>query len=64
MTNDTQPLAKSVLIPLGLAAAEASPADTGIHKKNLRIYSSFGLCIVYNDTNNIIWRNGSHYENS
>ena len=39
MTNETQPLAKSVLIPLGLAAAAAaaSPADAGIHKKNLRI---------------------------
>ena len=30
------PLAKSVLIPLGLTAA-ASVADTGMHKKNLRI---------------------------
>ena len=38
MTNETQPLAKSVLIPLGLAAAAvAYPADAGIHKKNLRI---------------------------
>ena len=36
MTNETQPLAKSVLIPLGLAAAAAaSPADAGIHKKIL-----------------------------
>ena len=33
-----QPLAKNVLIPLGLAAA-ASAADSGIHKKNLRIRS-------------------------
>ena len=33
-----QPLAKSVLIPLGLAAA-ASAADAGIQKKNLRIWS-------------------------
>ena len=30
-----KPLAKSVLIPLGLSAA-ASAADAGIHKKNLR----------------------------
>ena len=30
-----QPLAKSVLIPLGLAAAAASAADAGIHKKPL-----------------------------
>ena len=36
--NVTKPLAKSVLIPLGLTAA-ASAADAGIHKKNLRIRS-------------------------
>ena len=34
MKNVIQPLAKSVLIPLGLTAA-ASAADTGIHKKIL-----------------------------
>ena len=34
-----KPLAKSVLVPLGLTAAE-SAADAGIHKKNLRIWSS------------------------
>ena len=33
-----KPLAKSVLIPLGLIAA-TSAADAGIHKKNLRIWS-------------------------
>ena len=33
-----KPLAKSILIPLGLTAA-ASAADAGIHKKNLRIWS-------------------------
>ena len=32
-----KPLAKSVLIPLGLTTA-ASAADVGIHKKNLRIW--------------------------
>ena len=32
MKSVVQPLAKSVLIPLGLAAA-ASAADAGIHKK-------------------------------
>ena len=32
--NVIKPLAKSVLIPLGLTAA-ASAADTGIHKKTL-----------------------------
>ena len=34
MKNMIKPLAKSVLIPLGLSAA-ASPADVGIHKKSL-----------------------------
>ena len=34
--NVIKPLAKSVLIPLGLTAA-ASTADAGNHKKNLRI---------------------------
>ena len=35
--NVIKPLAKSVLIPLGLMAA-ASAADAEIHKKNLRIW--------------------------
>ena len=35
--NVIKPLAKSVLIPLGLTAA-ASTADAGIHKKILRIW--------------------------
>ena len=34
--NVIKPLAKTVLIPLGLTAA-ASGADAGIHKKNIRI---------------------------
>ena len=34
--NVITPLAKSVLIPIGLTAA-ASAADAGIHKKNIRI---------------------------
>ena len=38
MKSVIKPLAKSVLIPLGLPAA-ASAADAGIHKKNLRIWS-------------------------
>ena len=50
--NAIKPLAKSVLILLGLTAA-ASAADAGIHKKNLRIWSSFILCCVNNNTNNI-----------
>ena len=36
--NVIKPLAKSVLIPLGLTAA-ASAADAGIHKKNIRIWA-------------------------
>ena len=40
MKNVIQPLAKSVLIPLGLTAAP-SAADAGIYKKNLRLWSSF-----------------------
>ena len=38
MKNVIQPLAKSVLIPLGLTAV-ASAVDAGIHKKNIRIWS-------------------------
>ena len=38
MKSVIQPLAKSVLIPLGLTAA-ASAADAGIHKKNIRIWT-------------------------
>ena len=34
MKNELQPLAKNVLIPLGLTAA-VSAVDTGIHKKFL-----------------------------
>ena len=37
--NVIKPLAKSILIPLRLTAA-ASAVDAGIHKKNLRIWSS------------------------
>ena len=38
MKNVIKLLAKSVLVPSGLTAA-ASAADSGIHKKNLRIWS-------------------------
>ena len=38
MKSVIQPLAKSVLIPLGLKAV-ASAVDAGIHKKNIRIWS-------------------------
>ena len=44
LKNVIKPLAKSVLIPLGLTAA-VSAADARIHKKNLRVTS--------NNTNNI-----------
>ena len=37
MKSVIKPLAKNVLVPLGLTAA-ASAADAGIHKKNLRIW--------------------------
>ena len=37
MKNVIKPLAKRVLIRLGLTVA-ASAADAGIHKKNLRIW--------------------------
>ena len=48
-----KPLAKNVLIHLGLTAA-ASAAGAGIHKKNIRIRkSSFFLCFAYS-TNIII----------
>ena len=38
MKSVIKPLAKSVLVPLGLTAA-ALAVDAGIHKKNLRIWS-------------------------
>ena len=55
MKNVIMPLAKSVLISLGLTAA-ASAADAGIHKKNLRIWN--------NNTSNIKWWNERHYWNN
>ena len=51
--NVIKPLAKSVLIPLGLTAV-ASAADAGIHKKNLRIRE-------YN-TSNIKWWNRGYFK--
>ena len=47
--NVIKPLAKSVLIPLGLTAAAASAADAGRHKKNLRIWSQNTILIISND---------------
>ena len=37
LKNVIKPLAKSILIPLGLTAA-APAADAGIHEKNIRIW--------------------------
>ena len=51
--NVIKPLAKSVLIPLGLTSA-ASAADSGIHKKNLRIRE-------YDNINNIKWWYRGYY---
>ena len=51
--NVIKPLAKSVLIPLGLTAA-ASAADAGIHKKILRSGNTTTLI-------NIKWWNGRYY---
>ena len=48
MKSVTKPLAKSVLIPLGLTAA-ASAADAGIHKKILGSSHSNTTLIISND---------------
>ena len=45
--NVIKPLAKSVLIPLGLTAAAATAADAGIHKKILG--SGTKTLIISND---------------
>ena len=51
--NVIKPLAKSVLIPLGLAAS-ASVADAGIHKKILGSGNMTTLIISYNKIEGII----------
>ena len=51
--NVIKPLAKSVLIPLGLTAA-ASAADAGIHKKILGSGNNITLIISYEEINDII----------
>ena len=53
MKNVLQPLAKSVLIPIGLAAA-ASAAGAGIHKKILGSGHNTTLIISNNDIEEII----------
>ena len=51
--NVIKPLGKSVLIPLGLTAAELV-ADAEIHKKNIRVWE-------YDNIINITWWNRRHY---
>ena len=53
MKSVIQPLAKSVLIPMGLAAA-ASAADAGIHKKVLGSDHNTTLIISNDEINNIL----------
>ena len=51
--NVIKPLAKSVLIPLGLTAAVLA-ADAGIHKKNLGSGNTKTLKILNDQMNDII----------
>ena len=53
MKNVLTPLAKSILIPLGLTAA-ASAADAGIHKKILRSGGHTTLIISNKDMDDLI----------
>ena len=53
ISNVIKPLAKSVLIPLGLTAA-ASAADAGIHKKILGSGNTTTLIISNNEIDDII----------
>ena len=53
MKSVITPLAKSVLIPLGLTAA-ASTADAGIHKKILGSGKNTTLIISNNETEDLI----------
>ena len=54
MKSVIQPLAKSVLIPLGLTAAAASAADTGIHKKVLGFGHNTTLIISNDEIRDIL----------
>ena len=53
MKSEITPLAKSVLIPLGLPAA-ASAADAGKHKKILRSGNNTTLIISNKDMDDLI----------
>ena len=61
--NVIKPLAKSVLIPLGLTAA-ASAADAGIHKKILRFGRNNTTLIISNDEIDDILKIVKSLENS
>ena len=51
MKNALTPLAKRVLIPIGLSAG-MSALDASIQNKNLWMGSSVGLSFAYNGINN------------
>ena len=63
MKSVTKPLAKSVLIPLGLTAA-ASAADAGIHKKILGSGHNNTTLIISNDEMDDILKIVKSLENS
>ena len=54
MKSVITPLAKSVLIPLGLTAAAAAAADAGIHKKILGSGNNATLIISNKDMDDLI----------
>ena len=54
MKSVIKPLAKSVLIPLGLTAAAASAADAGIHKKILGSGHNTTLIISNDEMDDIL----------
>ena len=54
MKNVIKPLAKSVLIPLGLTAAAAAAADAGIHEKILGSENMTTLIISNDEIEDII----------
>ena len=56
MKNALKPLAKSVLIPLGLTAAAAAATDAAIHKKMFGSVNTT-LIISNKEINNIIKNN-------
>ena len=54
LKNVITPLAKSVLIPLGLTAAAAAAADAGIHEKILGSGNTTTLIMSNNDIEDLI----------